>query len=98
MLPPWLSRRRTTGTHLATIWACQAGKHVYVEKPASHNMSRVGAWSKRPAGMIASSSWERNAAALPHFASAAELVRSGKLGKVPFVRTWIAGNRQVNRP
>jgi predicted dehydrogenase len=23
---------------LATIWACQAGKHVYVEKPASHNM------------------------------------------------------------
>ena len=23
---------------LGTIWACQAGKHVYVEKPASHNM------------------------------------------------------------
>jgi predicted dehydrogenase len=23
---------------LATIWACQAGKHVYVEKPASHNV------------------------------------------------------------
>jgi len=23
---------------LATIWACQAGKHVYVEKPASHNL------------------------------------------------------------
>jgi predicted dehydrogenase len=22
---------------LATIWACQAGKHVYVEKPACHN-------------------------------------------------------------
>ena len=24
---------------LATIWACQAGKHVYIEKPASHNIS-----------------------------------------------------------
>ena len=24
---------------LAAIWACQAGKHVYVEKPASHNIS-----------------------------------------------------------
>src|SRR5881227_3235067 len=24
---------------LATIWGCQAGKHVYVEKPASHNLS-----------------------------------------------------------
>ena len=23
---------------LATIWACQAGKHVYVEKPATHNI------------------------------------------------------------
>ena len=23
---------------LATIWACQAGKHVYVEKPVSHNL------------------------------------------------------------
>src|SRR5680860_1514959 len=23
---------------LATIWAAQAGKHVYVEKPASHNV------------------------------------------------------------
>jgi predicted dehydrogenase len=23
---------------LATIWACQAGKHVYVEKPCSHNL------------------------------------------------------------
>src|SRR5882724_8023388 len=23
---------------LATVWACQAGKHVYCEKPASHNL------------------------------------------------------------
>ncbi|HKJ68431.1 MAG TPA: Gfo/Idh/MocA family oxidoreductase, partial [bacterium] len=23
---------------LATVWACQAGKHVYVEKPVSHNL------------------------------------------------------------
>jgi predicted dehydrogenase len=23
---------------LATIWACQAGKHVYIEKPACHNI------------------------------------------------------------
>ena len=24
---------------LHTVWACQAGKDVYVEKPASHNVS-----------------------------------------------------------
>ena len=23
---------------LATVWSCQAGKHVYIEKPASHNV------------------------------------------------------------
>ncbi len=31
----------TTPNHwhaLGTIWACQAGKHVYVEKPSSHNI------------------------------------------------------------
>ncbi len=29
-----------------------------------------------------------------HYQSAAEFVRSGKLGKVPFARTWIAGARK----
>jgi predicted dehydrogenase len=24
---------------LGTVWACQAGKHVYIEKPVSHNIS-----------------------------------------------------------
>jgi predicted dehydrogenase len=35
---------------LATVWALQAGKHVYVEKPASHNIwegrKMVEAWRK----------------------------------------------------
>jgi predicted dehydrogenase len=31
----------------------------------------------------------------PDYASAAEFVQSGKLGKVPFARTWIAGNRKT---
>ena len=26
---------------LAAIWACQAGKHVYVEKPVCHDCSRA---------------------------------------------------------
>ena len=33
------SPRRTTGTALPAIWAMQAGKDVYVEKPVSHNVS-----------------------------------------------------------
>lgn len=79
---------------LGTIWACQAGKHVYVEKPASHNLvegRRMVEAARRHDRIVQLGTQRRSAA---HFASAAELVRSGKLGKVPFVRTWIAGNRK----
>ena len=79
---------------LATIWACQAGKHVYVEKPASHNLiegRRMVEAARRHDRIVQLGTQRRSAA---HFASAAELVRSGKLGKVPFARTWIAGNRK----
>ncbi len=34
----FLSVFPTTGMHLSAIWACQAGKHVYAEKPACHNL------------------------------------------------------------
>ena len=38
---PWWWPRPTTGTRWPRIWAIQAGKHVYVEKPASpHGVGR----------------------------------------------------------
>jgi predicted dehydrogenase len=78
---------------LATIWACQAGKHVYVEKPISHNLieGRRMVEAARKYDRIVQVGTQRRSAA--HCHSAAEFVRSGKLGKVPFVRTWIAGHR-----
>jgi predicted dehydrogenase len=78
---------------LATIWACQAGKHVYVEKPISHNLieGRRMVEAARKYDRIVQVGTQRRSGA--HFQSAAEFVSSGKLGKVPFVRTWIAGNR-----
>ena len=36
---------------LITIWACQAGKDVYVEKPISHNVFEGRNASKRPQSM-----------------------------------------------
>ena len=80
---------------LATIWACQAGKHVYVEKPISHNLieGRRMVEAARKHDRIVQVGTQRRSGA--HFKSAAEFVRSGKLGKVPFVRTWIAGNRKT---
>jgi predicted dehydrogenase len=79
---------------LATVWACQAGKHVYCEKPASHNLveGRRMVEAARKYERVVQLGTQRRSGA--HFQSAAEFVRSGKLGKVPFARTWIAGNRK----
>src|SRR5262249_52778214 len=78
---------------LATLWACQAGKHVYVEKPISHNLiegrRRAGA-ARKHARAVQVGTQRRSG---PHYQSAVEFVQSGKLGKIPFARTWIAGNR-----
>jgi predicted dehydrogenase len=78
---------------LATIWGCQAGKHVYVEKPISHNLveGRRMVQAARKYDRVVQVGTQRRSGA--HFAGAAELVRSGKLGKIPFARTWIAGPR-----
>lgn len=78
---------------LATIWACQAGKHVYVEKPASHNLiegRRMVAAARKYNRVVQLGTQSRSSEGL---ARAVELVRSGKLGKIPFARTWIAGPR-----
>ncbi len=80
---------------LATVWACQAGKHVYVEKPISHNLvegRRMVEAARRHNRVVQVGTQRRSA---PHFASASEFVRSGKLGRVPFARTWIAGARRT---
>ena len=45
---------------LGTVWACQAGKHVYVEKPASHNV-REGRLMVEAAREI----WESGAGGAP---------------------------------
>jgi predicted dehydrogenase len=78
---------------LATIWACQAGKHVYVEKPASHNLlegRRMVEAARKYNRVVQLGTQSRSSESL---ARAVELVRSGKLGKIPFARTWIAGPR-----
>jgi predicted dehydrogenase len=78
---------------LATIWACQAGKHVYVEKPASHNLAEgrhMVEAARKYHRVVQLGTQSRSSASL---ARAAELVRSGKLGKIPHARAWIGGSR-----
>jgi len=78
---------------LATVWACQAGKHVYVEKPASHNLvegRRMVEAARKYNRVVQLGTQSRSSEGL---ARAVELVRSGKLGKIPCARAWIAGSR-----
>jgi predicted dehydrogenase len=79
---------------LATVWACQAGKHVYVEKPISHNLveGRRMVEAARKYDRVVQVGTQRRSA--PHSQSALEFIRSGKLGKVPFAQAWIAGARK----
>lgn len=79
---------------LATIWACQAGKHVYVEKPISHNFiegQRMVQAAKKYKRLVQGGTQRRSS---EHYMKARKfLVDDKRLGKVGFVRTWIAGNR-----
>ena len=79
---------------LATVWACQAGKHVYVEKPVSHNLiegRRMVEAARKHQRVVQVGTQRRSATWL---ASAAKYVRDGKLGKIAFARAWITGGRQ----
>jgi predicted dehydrogenase len=80
---------------LATVWACQAKKHVYVEKPISHNLveGRRMVQAARKYERVVQVGTQRRSAS--HLMKAHEFVRAGKLGKVPFARAWIAGNRKT---
>jgi predicted dehydrogenase len=79
----------TTPNHwhaLATIWACQAGKDVYVEKPASHNVfegHRMVAAARRHNRMVQVGSQSRTIA---HKVRAMGLLREGVVGQVYHAR------------
>jgi len=75
----------TTPNHwhaLSTIWACQAGKDVYVEKPASHNVyegQRMIAVARQTGRMVQVGSQSRS---MPHKQKAMALLHDGAIGKV----------------
>jgi predicted dehydrogenase len=73
---------------IPTVLACQAGKDVYVEKPLGHNV-REGQAMVRAARehnrVVQTGTQQRSAA---HFATVREIIQSGQLGKVHFVRIW----------
>jgi predicted dehydrogenase len=78
---------------LATVWACQAGKDVYVEKPCSHNPTegRRMIQAARAHKRVVQVGTQRRSA--EDLVAAVERVRSGRLGKVHLARAWITSVR-----
>jgi predicted dehydrogenase len=71
---------------LATIWACQAGKDVYVEKPATHNMFesvKVVEAARKYKRMVQVGSQSRT---IPHKVKAIQLLHEGAIGKIVSAR------------
>lgn len=97
-----LERKDVDAIHIGTpdhwhaipaVLACEAGKHVYVEKPLSHNILEGKAIVKaaRASGKVFLTGTQQRSA--PHFAEVAEIVQGGRLGEVRFVRVWNYANR-----
>jgi predicted dehydrogenase len=71
---------------LATIWACRAGKDVYVEKPASYNPfegERMVAAARRYDRVVQGGMQRRS---LAHKKRAVELLRQGVIGDIYMAR------------
>jgi len=67
---------------LMTIWAAQAGKHVYVEKPMSHNVKegRIAVEMARRHNVIVQHGTQSRSSS--NWQHAVELARSGQLGRL----------------
>jgi predicted dehydrogenase len=82
---------------LAGIWAMQAGKDVYVEKPVSHNVSegrRLVQTARKYGRICQAGTQHRNSGA---GMAAIEYMRSGKLGKIHLAHA-IASAYQIRKP
>ena len=71
---------------LAAIWAMQAGKDVYVEKPVSHNVSEGRRVVKSAAKHKRICQAGTQSRSTPGMHEAIEFLRAGKLGKVKLAR------------
>ncbi len=78
----------------ATILACAAGKHVYVEKPCSHN-PREGEWmvqAARKHRRVVQMGTQRRSS--PFVIEAINKIHAGAIGRVLFVQSWYNSRRK----
>ncbi len=78
----------------ATILACAAGKHVYVEKPGSHNAheSELMVEAARKHQRVVQMGNQRRS--WPWVIEAMERLHAGEIGRVLFARSWYNADRK----
>ncbi|MCG3162634.1 MAG: Inositol 2-dehydrogenase/D-chiro-inositol 3-dehydrogenase [Acidobacteria bacterium] len=79
---------------LATIWACQAGKDVYVEKPASYDISegrRMIEAARKYDRMVQVGTQNRSR---PLIQAAVDYLHAGKLGKIHMIKCLVFRPRE----
>src|ERR1039458_10100876 len=90
---------------LATVLTCQAGKDIYVEKPASHNIweGRKMVEAARKYQRVVQVGMQNRSSS--YCQTARELIQSGKLGSVHLVRVYnmldrapVGPTPETNRP
>jgi predicted dehydrogenase len=77
-----------------TIMACQAGKHVYVEKPLSHNPheGEMAVAAARKYDRIVQMGAQRRSA--PTLTKGIQLLHDGIIGRVYMAKTWYTNTRK----
>jgi predicted dehydrogenase len=78
---------------IMTVMGCQAGKHVYVEKPGSHNAYEAEAMvaaAKKHGRLVQMGNQRRS---FPVIQEAIARLRSGVIGNVRYARCWYEANR-----
>jgi predicted dehydrogenase len=79
---------------LATIWACQAGKDVYVEKPASYDIAegrRMIEAARKYDRMVQVGTQNRSR---PLIQAAVDYLHAGKLGKIQMIKCLVFRPRE----
>ena len=82
----------------AAILACDAGKHVYVEKPCSHNPAEgemLIAAARKHARKVQHGTQRRS---WPGIVEGIGRVRSGEIGEVRYAKAWYANQRGPIKP
>jgi predicted dehydrogenase len=77
---------------IPTVLACQSGKDVYVEKPLAHNIREGRAMvdaARRYNRIVQTGTQHRSA---PHYREVQQIIQSGELGEVSYVRVWNYSN------